>query len=73
VAKQHLLLVDGALDVDATRLDVPLDSTLGADREAARVQDRAFDLPLDHEVLIGDQLALEADGRPQHRDFAMGR
>src|SRR4030095_3132348 len=63
---------DLAVDHDDACVDVALAHTLGADRHALRVIDRAFDPALQDEIFIGTELALEAQRGTQHGDVAIG-
>ena len=46
---------------------------LRADRQAAGVQYGSLNLPLNDEILVGDQIALETQGRPRSSPWASPR
>src|SRR5262249_30005834 len=65
--------LDRSLHSDDLGPDARLDDTLGADRNALRVRDRALDLTTDQELLVRVQLAFEAQCRADYRGSLVGR
>src|SRR5262249_27123523 len=64
---------DGAVDRDHARMNVALYDTVGADGDALRVIDRAFESALQDEVFVGAQLTLEAQRGSEDGHLAIGR
>jgi hypothetical protein len=65
--------LDQPFDDDPPRADVAAYQALGTDGEAAGVQDGSFDLSLNDEILVGDQITLEAQRRAQGRALVCHR